>query len=133
MDLVSGLSAASQALAIIKQLRELDGASNQIELKEKLLTLQEAAFEARTALLDAKEACLTKDKEIADLKSKLKAATSGDVCPVCQEGNLKTERILPHPEMGGVGIQEKHLKCDNIDCAHAEKRTHDPSNILGKR
>ena len=133
MDIIAGLSAASQTLTIVKQLRELDGALNQVELKEKLLALQETAFDARAALLNAKETCLAKDEEISALKSQLKSATSGDTCPVCGEGRLKTERVSEHPIMGDAGIQQKHLKCDNSSCSHSELRTYDPAGILGKK
>ncbi len=133
MDLVGALSAASQTLSIAKQLRELDGAIDQAGLRSQLLALQEAAFEARSGLLDAKEACLAKDEEIAKLKLKLKNASSGEACPICGVGSLKTKSVVKHPIMGDVGIQEKRLECDNLSCAHKEQRMHDPNGLLDKK
>lgn len=132
MDLTTGLAAASQSLQILKQIKELDASIDAAVFKAKLLELQESAYEARAALHDAKEAVLTKDAEIAELKRKLDAATSGEMCPVCRGGRLKTERVVPHPSFGRQGLQEKHLSCENPECRHSEKRMHDPTGILKK-
>lgn len=132
MDLMTGLTAASQTLAIIEQIRSLDAAVDTALFKKKLLELQENAFEARAALLDAKEASLEKDEIISELKIKLKAATSGDACPLCRTGSLMTTKVVPHRKFGDMGIQEKFLSYENPQCSHTEKRMYDPTGLLDK-
>jgi len=128
MDLEVDLTAASHTLALIKQIKDLDLALDQAAFKDKLLDLQEAAFESRAALLEAKEAILIRDEQIADLKANLKAATSGESCPICQIGNLKITASKPHPDFGRFGHQERTLTCDHDDCSHNEKRRFDPND-----
>ena len=132
MDLTTGLAAASQSLTLLKQIKDLDASIDAAVFKTKLLELQESAYEARAALLDAKEAVLAKDAEIAELKRKLEAAKSGESCPVCGEGRLKTERVVPHPTFGDLGVQEKHLSCENPECKHSEQRMYDPMGLVKK-
>ncbi len=130
MDLVTGLSAASQTLTIIKQIKALDLAIDDAAFKEKILELQESAFEARSALLEAKENALAKDEVIAALRQKLNAATSGEACPLCEIGVLKTKSVTPHPDMPGIGVELKQMKCDSPNCGHTTSRIHDPNGML---
>lgn len=132
MDLAAGLTAASQTLTILKQIKDLDASIDTAVFKAKLLEVQESAFEARAALLEAKETVLAKDEEIAELKRQLRTATSGDACQVCRVGSLLVTKIIPHPTFGEVGVQEKHLECDNPQCSHKEKQMHDPVGLLDK-
>lgn len=130
MDLASGLSAASQTLAIVKQIKELDISLDQAIFKAKLLDLQETANEARGALLDAKQALIEKDELIFELNEKLKAATSGESCPICSIGSLETMQIIDNPEMPGIGVKLKRVTCDNAQCKYTDERIFDPSNML---
>jgi hypothetical protein len=132
VDIAAGLAAASQTLTILKQIRELDASIDSAAFKAKLLEIQESAHDARVALLEAKEAVLAKNEEIAELKRQLRTATSGEGCPVCCIGTLDVTRITAHPKLGKVGIQEKHLVCGNPECSHTESRLHDPVGILDK-
>ena len=127
MDLMTGLSAASQAIGLAKQLRDLDRALDESAFKAKLLELQEALFETKSALLDAKEALLVKDTRIAELEGVIEEIRSGETCPICQKGQLKVTGSRPHPHFGTFGHQERTLTCTNIDCGHSEKRKFDPS------
>ena len=132
MDLITGLSAASQAVSLLKQLRDLDRALDEAAFKAKLIELQEMVLDARTSLLEAKEALLTKEERIRELERLVVELKSGETCPVCQNGTLKTRSVKAHPTFGEVGVQEKTLVCSNPECGHTEKRIHDPSGILGK-
>lgn len=130
MEVLTGLTAASQAIGIIKQLRDLDKALDEAIFKSKLLELQEAVFDAKSALLDAKQNILEKDERIAELEGSLKSAESGDKCPVCRNGTLQVKAVRPHPSMGDAGIQERDLQCSNAECQHSERRVFDPMGIL---
>lgn len=130
MDLASGLSAASQTITILKQLKELDASIDQALFKAKLLDAQEATHEARSALLDARQALLEKDETILELSTKLKAATSGESCPICSIGSLKTTQIVDNPAMPGIGVKLKRIACDNAQCSYTDERIFDPSNML---
>ncbi len=132
MDLMSGLTAISHALSIAKELREIDRGVDEAAYKLKIADLIETLADTKIALSEAKEAISEKDAEIAKLLRTIEDAKSGDICPVCQSGRLRTERVSPHPSFGEVGIQEKHLRCDNSSCGHAERRMHNPSGLRNK-
>lgn len=63
---------------------------------------------------------------LAALEKAIELRPSAEQCPICGTGTLKTTKITAHPTMGAVGLQEKHLLCDNKACGHTEKRMHDP-------
>jgi len=132
VDIISGLSAASQAIKIAKDLRSLDRSVDEADFKLKLAELTEALADTRIALSEAKEDIAEKDSEIRKLQSQLESVRAGEMCPVCGEGRLKTKQVVDHPTFGELGVQEKHLSCDNPNCQHSEKRTHDPVGFLHK-
>ncbi|GHA61070.1 hypothetical protein GCM10008927_28130 [Amylibacter ulvae] len=133
MDIMTGLASASQALNLVKQLKELDIAIGQAEYKSQLLDLQEVIYETKSALLDAKQEILTRDEEISELRKKIKVITNGEACPVCNVGTLKVTKITPHPQFGELDIQQRHLECDQQSCAHKEQRMHDPNGLIDKK
>ena len=64
----------------------------------------------------------------------LDARTKGrraEHCPICNGGTLATVEVQEHPNFGHVGVQEWILHCS--DCAHSEKRLHDPLGRLDER
>lgn len=132
MDLVSGLSAASTALGIVKDLREIDRSVDEAGFKLKLAELTEALADARIALSDAKGEIAEKNSEIRLLKDALASAKLGETCPICNDGNLKVSSVTPHRQLGAVGVQERKLRCDNESCRHTEARLHDPNGMLKK-
>ena len=132
MDLVGGLSAAQMAINLVKDLRSIDRSVDDATFKLKIAEVIEALAETKIALSEAKETIAAKDSEIRNLKEKLSNATSGEACPVCQTGRLKTTNVRRHPQMGDVGLQEKDLKCDNQECGHHETRMHDPNGLLNR-
>ena len=56
MDIISGLGAASQAIGIVKAIREVDKAMDAATLKVRINELLDALVDTKNALLDAKEA-----------------------------------------------------------------------------
>lgn len=134
MDLLTGLSAASQALNIVKELREIDKNVDEATFKLKIADLMIALADTKEALANAKKSMSEKDTIIHELKQTISGFTIGNLCPICNTGRLKTVRVIPHPKLmlGKVGIQEKHFECQNESCSHSEKRMHDPSGLLKK-
>lgn len=130
MDIMTGLAAASQAVGLITQIRDLDKAIDEAAFKAKLLELQEAVFEAKSSLLDAKQAAQDKDQRIEELEGLLKAATNGENCPVCGNGTLKVTAVRDHPSLGEVGVKIRALLCTNEECLHREDRVFDPLGLL---
>ena len=71
MDIMMGLSAISQTLAITKELRSIDREMDVAELKLRLSDLVGGLLEAKEALQDAKEERRNLIEQIAELKTKL--------------------------------------------------------------
>ncbi|WP_298355849.1 hypothetical protein [uncultured Litoreibacter sp.] len=132
-EIVTGLAAANQATQLVKELRSIDSSVDEASFKLKLAELTEALADTKVALSEAKLAIADKDGKLADLNQKLRAATSGETCPVCLSAPMKTMRVVPHRRMGDLGVQEKHLECTAEECDHSEKRMHDPIGILDKK
>jgi hypothetical protein len=132
MDIASGLSAASAAITIAKDLREIDRSVDEATFKLKIAELTEALADTKIALSDARNKISEKDGELHELRNEILALKSGDVCPVCGLARMKTVRMISHPTFGEVGVQEKHLECENPICTHSEKRIHDPMGLINK-
>ncbi|GAA6200933.1 hypothetical protein [Aquicoccus sp. SU-CL01552] len=134
MDLMTGLTAANQALGLVKQLRDLDRATNEGEFKLKIAELTEALADAKLALTEAKLTLAEKDEKIRRLEDKLLEATTGDRCPVCRKGKMQLiKKSAPRSRLLATkGVQEWLMACDNPECGHNEKRFHDPNGILNK-
>ena len=69
MDIMTGISAISQALDITKKLRDLDKKFDESEFKMQISDLYLALSDAKIALADAKLELSNKDAEIDKLKS----------------------------------------------------------------
>jgi len=134
MDLMTGLTAANQALGLVKQLRDLERAAGDAVFRDQIVKLQEALFDARSSLLDAKEALQEKDAQIAELGKAIDELNSGELCPACRNGKLKKiAGKKPRSQgMARAGIQEWTMRCDNDGCAHEETKLHDPNRFLEK-
>jgi hypothetical protein len=134
VDIVTDLSAASQALTLVKQLKDLDKALDQAAFKASLLELQEAVFDAKSALLDAKHLILEKETRILELEQSLKVCTSGEQCPACRSGSMKVIDKKPYPVglAAKNGMQNWTMRCDNDQCGHQDIRIHDPNNLMRK-
>jgi len=68
MDIMSGLSAASKALDIVKALRDLEGQANDATFKLQIAELHSALADAKIALSEAKERLANQEQEIARLQ-----------------------------------------------------------------
>ncbi|TKA95935.1 hypothetical protein FAZ78_14250 [Cereibacter changlensis] len=71
MDLLSGLAAIQQTLAITKELRNIDSKIDTAEFKLRLADLVERLLEAREALTDAKESERDLRQRILELEKKI--------------------------------------------------------------
>ena len=127
MDLISGISAATQAVQLVKELRSIDRSVDEASFKLKLADLMVAQADTKIALSEAREFLSEKDAEIRELKLRLDVVNSGEACPICQLGRLKVTASHLHPVFGTFGHQERTLTCTNADCGHSEKRKYDPS------
>lgn len=127
MDLLSGLSAASTAIGIAKDLREIDRSVDEAGFKLKLAELTSALADTKLALTDAKEI-------IARLESELDQAKNGELCPKCRVGRLNVTEIEPNYQFGlnHYGVEKWTYQCDGPDCDFLSVRMHDPSNVLPK-
>lgn len=104
----------------IKRLQKLNKDMSEIELKEEILKLREL-------LMDAKEELLSARERQVELESKVNALTSGEKCPICDEGVLKVVSSRPHEHFAFAGVQTRIMKCTS--CDHTEDRMHDPNGI----
>jgi len=132
MDLISGLTAASQAIQIVKDLRSIDRSVDEATFKLRLSELTVALADTKIALSEARVSLAEKEAELVELRKRLSIATSGENCPVCQIGSLKVTAVRPHPTLGEVGVQERDLECSNDACRHRERRPYDPLGVLEK-
>lgn len=132
MDIGTGLAFLSQATGIVKDLREIDKGFDVAALKARMADLYVALADVRIALSDARETIYNRDQRIKELEEKIADITSGETCPICNNGRLKVISVHAHPHLGPAGVQEKTLKCDS--CTHREMRIHDPeARLTSKR
>lgn len=71
MDLMTGLAAASQALGIAKQIRDIDVSFDKADFKLKIADITERLADVKLALLEAKSELDEKNAEIARFKTVL--------------------------------------------------------------
>ena len=72
MDIVTGISAASEALKIVKTLKDVENSLDNAEFKLRVVGLIDHLLEAKEALQDAKERERKLSKQIYDLKEQLR-------------------------------------------------------------
>ncbi len=116
MDLVGGITAVKLAVDLAKDLRSIDKSVDEATYKLKLADLPSALADTQLALTDAK-------LQLAELESKLKTATQGDVCPVCREGRLMVVRTDRHDTWTEVEFHT--TKCNFDGCAYGSTRQYD--------
>lgn len=132
MDVMTGLAAIGTATDIVKTLKDIERGADEAAFKLAIADLHMSLADAQISLSEARISLSEKDEEIHKLKVQLDALQSGEICPVCETGKLKTLSVKPHPRFGKQGLQEKQLSCSNQDCAHTEERMHDPNGLLKK-
>lgn len=69
MDIVAGIAAATEALKLTKELRNIDKEIDKAELKLRLIELADKLLEAKEALQDAKEERLQLRQKITELET----------------------------------------------------------------
>jgi DNA repair exonuclease SbcCD ATPase subunit len=131
MDIATGLTLLGQATGIVKDLREIDKGFDHAALKAQMADLYGTLADVKIALSDARETIHERDTKIKELEVKISALTSGEACPICNEGRMKVSSSRAHPQFGFAGVQERVLKCDK--CSHTEKRFHDPDGITKRK
>ena len=135
MDIASPFTAIGQAIAIAKDLQSIERGLDTAEFKAKTAELYSALADVKMALTDARQEIHEKDQEILRLRNKIDDLEKGDYCPLCNSGRLKVTAVKAHPQrlLNQSGVQERTLTCQNPECGHEEKRTHDPLGRLGAK
>lgn len=72
MDLISGIAAASQAISLVKDLRELEGDYNEAQLKAKLSEIYSSLADVKMALADAQVANSELSQQIEKLEKAMR-------------------------------------------------------------
>lgn len=72
MDIMAGIAAASQALKIGREIREVAKDYENADLKSKIVSLVDSLSDAKSALIDAKEELQNAKADVEDLRSKLR-------------------------------------------------------------
>jgi hypothetical protein len=120
MDILSGLSAASTAINIAKDLRDIDRSVDEATYKLKIAELVSALADTKLSLSDAKQ-------EISSLKQELATLNEGEACPVCRSGRL----VVTNVEKWDGRTRETHTcVCNNDTCDYATKRVFSTNQLV---
>ncbi|SEN79899.1 hypothetical protein SAMN05216227_102531 [Pseudorhodobacter antarcticus] len=127
MDLIQGLAAASAAIGIAKDLREIDRGVDEASYKLKIAELISALADTKIALADAKE-------KITSLEAELDRTTKGDLCPKCRIGRLSlaSSSRMSMGGLGNYGVEEWKFTCGNSECDFETKKVNDPQGLVPK-
>ncbi|MBB2964751.1 hypothetical protein [Methylobacterium sp. R2-1] len=79
MDVMAGIAAASQALKMAREIREVSKDFENADLKSKIVALVETLSDAKLALIDAKEELQNAKSEAEELRTKLAFKTDRTV------------------------------------------------------
>ena len=118
MDIISGISAISEAAKIVRALKDLDNTLDNVEFKLAIADLTEKLADAKVALSEAKVALNDKEVENRELRGQVEAFAKGDLCRVCKIGRMTVLSVKPHGIFGALGANEETKSCDNPDCNH---------------
>ncbi|UGY03280.1 hypothetical protein [Bradyrhizobium quebecense] len=131
MDIAAALALVGQATGIVKNLREIEKGFDAAALKAQMSELYGTLADVKIALSDARETIHEKDKKIKELEEKISALTSGESCPLCNEGRMKITSSRPHQYFAFAGVQERTLTCEK--CGHSEQRQFDPNGVTKRK
>ena len=134
MDIVGGLSAASLALGLVKDLRDIDRSVDEATFKLKISELTFALADTQIALSDAKLKLNETTQQIQTLKSDVETAISGEICPKCHKGRMKlTNTEMYHMRgLGDFGVEWWTLECTGEACGFIQTKVHDPHGVIPK-
>lgn len=127
MDIMLGLSAASQALGIAKDLKEIAKRSSDAETQLKIAELIESLANVKIALSEARGENQSLTEKIGRLERELEAATNGERCPICSQGIMKVISERPHPEFRFAGVKIRDRRCSG--CNHKDEQFYDPTGV----
>ncbi|SHH29941.1 hypothetical protein [Cognatishimia maritima] len=128
MDIMSGLSAASTAIGIAKDLREIDRSVDEASYKLKIAELVSLLADAKLSLSEAKQQVASLEEEILNL-------TSGHLCPMCRSARLKlvkTEEFERYP-IAQLGVENWFYECEAENCEFEKREIHDPHGVIPKQ
>ena len=109
MDIITGLTAISQTLAITKDLREIDDKIVAAEFKLRIAEMVDSLLDAKQALVEAQEREVSLRNEILELKGKAaKRATLRD------ENGLLYEVTSDGAKIGEPYCNLCHVKEDKL-------------------
>jgi uncharacterized Fe-S cluster-containing protein len=131
MDIIGGISAATEGLKLVNELRKIDKELDKAELKLRLVDVADKLLDSKQALQDARDTEATLRDEIEELKRKLheKAHLEDENGflymldddgkrigePFCNLCNVKEGRLYRMRHIApSVGRKEGYL-CDNCD------------------
>jgi hypothetical protein len=120
MDIISGISAATQAISIAKALRGIEKDYDAASYKSQITDLISSLADAKLALSDAKDQLADRDQEIARLKASFEDKASlkkgiGDYSYKTDEnGNLYGYPVCP--------------RCEAVDCRIVQTKEAGRSN-----
>jgi hypothetical protein len=132
MDIVGGLSALSQAVTLLRDLRDIDREVDEAAFKLKVAEIQNGLADAKIALADAKVALSSESDKNLQLLRELDELRNGDYCPKCRTGRMRlvNTEFHSHRGLGHFGVEDWDYKCDNAQCAFTQTRLHDPHGAV---
>ena len=129
MDIIFGISAATEGLKLVNELRKIDKEVDKADLKIRLVEVVDKLVDAKQALVDAQEREASLRKEIAALKDKAaKRATLRDTNgllfetnkagenlgePYCNLCYVKEDKQIRMRHFEAKAGAYAHYKCDN--------------------
>jgi hypothetical protein len=140
MDIITGLSAASSAINIAKQLKEFEKKFNEAEFKLRISELLLSLADVKESLADARQTILDKDEEIRALKA-AKAASMRTVSyrgynfGIDAEGKSIGRPFCPVCEKKGIQIQlvratSRHDICPSCQAPYSDHPYKLPSSVV---
>jgi hypothetical protein len=132
MDIIGGLAAATQAIGLVKELRDIDRGVDEATFKLKIADLILVLADAKVALSEAKLTLQEKETTIGALKKSLEEAQHGEVCPKCRLGRMKLIETKKHfyGDLGDFGVEDWNFNCDNSNCDFTQMRMYDPHGAI---
>jgi hypothetical protein len=131
MDIAAALTAVTASIGMVKALKDLERTYDTAELKAQMAEIYNSLADVKMALTDANTTIHERDQKIRELVQTIEDMQSGETCPICGTGRMKVTKVKPHPLLGVTGLQERTVVCQNADCKHIEKMTHDPAKRMG--
>ena len=134
MDIVGGLTAASLALGLVKDLRDIDLSVDEATFKLKIADLTFALADTQIALSTANLKLNENKQSIQHLEDQLAIATTGDLCPKCHSGRMKLVESSKHRfgTLGDFGVEDWSYACNDAECGFEQTKMHDPHGAIPK-